>query len=142
MGCARWRTHGLLRASEAAFDPYLTASHHVVPTNPRQVTKGAPHIILKLTKDEHVKHMTEQAVHAFGERGIRCLAVARTFPGKEDWLMAGLLTFLDPPRPDTKDTVHKAMAYGVDVKVGRKEAETLYGKHVAQNGICYGTTQD
>lgn len=82
-----------------------------------KVTKGAPHIILKLTKDEHVKHMTEQAVHAFGERGIRCLAVARTFPGKEDWLMAGLLTFLDPPRPDTKDTVHKAMAYGVDVKM-------------------------
>lgn len=31
--------------------------------------------------------------------------------------MAGLLTFLDPPRPDTKDTIHKAMAYGVDVKM-------------------------
>jgi len=29
----------------------------------------------------------------------------------------GLLTFLDPPRPDTKDTIHKAIAYGVGVKM-------------------------
>jgi len=31
--------------------------------------------------------------------------------------MLGLLTFLDPPRPDTKDTIHKAIAYGVGVKM-------------------------
>jgi magnesium-transporting ATPase (P-type) len=29
----------------------------------------------------------------------------------------GILTFLDPPRPDTKDTLERAMAYGVDVKM-------------------------
>ena len=31
--------------------------------------------------------------------------------------MLGLLTFLDPPRPDTKETIFKAMEYGVDVKM-------------------------
>jgi H+-transporting ATPase len=32
-------------------------------------------------------------------------------------LLQGILTFLDPPRPDTKDTLERAMAYGVDVKM-------------------------
>jgi H+-transporting ATPase len=31
--------------------------------------------------------------------------------------MLGLLTFLDPPRPDTKATIHKAIGYGVAVKM-------------------------
>ncbi|GLC35934.1 hypothetical protein PLESTB_000520900 [Pleodorina starrii] len=83
-----------------------------------KVTKGAPHIILKLTHDERVHHMVDETVAAFGLRGIRCLAVARTLEDDPDtWHMAGLLTFLDPPRPDTKDTIHKAMAFGVDVKM-------------------------
>ncbi|KXZ56375.1 hypothetical protein GPECTOR_1g332 [Gonium pectorale] len=81
-----------------------------------KVTKGAPHIILKLTHDERIHKLVEVAVDAFGQRGIRCLAVARTLDDGQ-WHMAGLLTFLDPPRPDTKDTIHKAMAYGVDVKM-------------------------
>ncbi|GIL72639.1 hypothetical protein Vretimale_4385 [Volvox reticuliferus] len=82
-----------------------------------KVTKGAPHIILKLCKDSRVHHLVEETVSAFGLRGIRCLAIARTIEDDETWHMAGLLTFLDPPRPDTKDTIHKAMAFGVDVKM-------------------------
>ncbi|KAG2499210.1 hypothetical protein HYH03_002791 [Edaphochlamys debaryana] len=83
-----------------------------------KVSKGAPHIILKLCKDEEVAHRVEETVGAFGLRGIRCLAVARTMDNDlENWHMAGLLTFLDPPRPDTKETIHKAMAFGVDVKM-------------------------
>jgi len=31
--------------------------------------------------------------------------------------MLGILTFLDPPRPDTKETIENAMALGVDVKM-------------------------
>ena len=31
--------------------------------------------------------------------------------------MMGLLTFLDPPRPDTKETVRLAKEYGVAVKM-------------------------
>lgn len=65
-------------------------------------------------------------------RGIRCLSVART--GKKSipksmandtgddevlntWEYVGLITFLDPPRPDTKETIERANAYGVDVKM-------------------------
>ena len=42
----------------------------------------------------------EQDVHSLGARGIRSLAVART-NDQGEWVMLGLLTFLDPPRADT-----------------------------------------
>lgn len=44
-------------------------------------------------------------VTALGKRGIRSLAVARTKLGDESltkWEAVGMLSFLDPPRPDTK----------------------------------------
>jgi hypothetical protein len=44
------------------------------------------------------------------------MAVAKTNK-EEKWELIGILTFLDPPRPDTKDTIDKSMAFGVDVKM-------------------------
>jgi magnesium-transporting ATPase (P-type) len=58
----------------------------------------------------------ERDVTVLGERGIRSLAVAKK-DGDGPWRMLGLLTFLDPPRPDTKDTIDRAHGYGVDVKM-------------------------
>ena len=53
-----------------------------------------------------------------GSRGIRALAIARTADADmKEFEMVGLLTFLDPPRPDTKRTIERAMEYGVDVKM-------------------------
>ena len=85
-----------------------------------KTTKGAPHVLLKLiTVDkERVAKAVEAKVHELGMRGIRSLAVARsTDPEGKGWEFLGILTFLDPPRPDTKETIHRAMAYGVDVKM-------------------------
>ena len=57
-------------------------------------------------------------MHNLGARGIRCLAVARTTDeAMAKWTMLGILTFLDPPRPDTKATVEAALEKGVDVKM-------------------------
>jgi H+-transporting ATPase len=81
-----------------------------------KTTKGAPHVLLELCKNESVKSMCESDVHRFGQRGIRCLAVAKTNDSNE-WEMVGLLTFLDPPRHDTKETIHQALHYGVEVKM-------------------------
>ena len=50
------------------------------------------------------------------DRGIRTLAVAKTDSGGT-WKMLGMLTFLDPPRPDTKQTIEEAREYGVSVKM-------------------------
>jgi len=51
-----------------------------------------------------------------GQRGVRSLAVAKT-DADGTWRMLGLLTFLDPPRPDTKHTIDRAGEYGVEVKM-------------------------
>jgi len=57
-------------------------------------------------------------------RGIRGLAVARTNP-KEQWELMGILTFLDPPRPDTRATIEKAYDYGIDVKMITGDQQTI-----------------
>lgn len=81
-----------------------------------KATKGAPHVLLKLCTDDEVKHRCEADVTKLGQRGIRSLAVARTDDNGQ-FRMLGLLTFLDPPRHDTKETIHRAISYGVEVKM-------------------------
>ena len=62
--------------------------------------------------DVEVKEQVEAAVVEFGEMGIRTLAVAKMDGLNGEWKMMGLLTFLDPPRPDTKQTIIDANKYG------------------------------
>jgi H+-transporting ATPase len=82
-----------------------------------KVTKGAPNIVLNLCKNKsEIQSRVEGIITDLGGRGIRCLSVARTFENDE-WYMLGILTFLDPPRPDTKLTIENANKYGVDVKM-------------------------
>lgn len=81
-----------------------------------KTTKGAPHVILKLVNDVHTTVIVERDIKELGERGIRSLAVAKTNEGGE-WQMLGILTFLDPPRPDTLQTLQDAKKYGVAVKM-------------------------
>lgn len=86
-----------------------------------KVTKGAPKVIWELCDDEEVVARVQHDVLAYGERGIRALAIGMTEvqpDGEiEGWKMLGLLTFLDPPRLDTKETIERAQYYGVDVKM-------------------------
>ena len=65
--------------------------------------QGAPHVILNMcaNKDE-IRSSVEKTVHDLGTRGIRSLAVGRKDGEDGPWRMLGILTFLDPPRPDTK----------------------------------------
>ena len=81
-----------------------------------RVTKGAAHVLLHLVNDPVVTEMVERDVKYLGERGVRSLAVARTNDVGQ-WVMLGLLTFLDPPRPDTLQTILDAQGYGVAVKM-------------------------
>ena len=73
-----------------------------------KTTKGAPHVILQLTSDAEKKKRCEDDVTSLAMRGIRCLAVAKT-DEDDEWQLLGLLTFLDPPRHDTK--VHSAQSH-------------------------------
>jgi H+-transporting ATPase len=53
------------------------------------------------------KEAVEEAVANYGGRGIRTLAVAHTKGDDDYYNFAALITFLDPPRPDTKSTIHR-----------------------------------
>ena len=83
-----------------------------------KTSKGAPHIILALLPpdDNETREQVEADVFRLGEKGIRSLAVAKT-DSRGDWRMVGLLTFLDPPRPDTKKTIQEARRFSVAVKM-------------------------
>jgi H+-transporting ATPase len=81
-----------------------------------KTTKGAPHVLLKLVNDPNITAVVEKDIKYLGERGIRSLAIAKTNESGE-WMMLGLLTFLDPPRPDTLQTIQDAKKYGVEVKM-------------------------
>lgn len=48
-------------------------------------------------------------------RGLRALAVANSKDNGETWALVGLISLLDPPRPDSADTIKEAQALGVEV---------------------------
>lgn len=79
------------------------------------VSKGAPPTMIDLVGGN------DDAIHAVNDlagRGLRALGVARTFPGKPDeWHLVGMISLLDPPRPDSAETVAKCHEYGVQVKM-------------------------
>jgi H+-transporting ATPase len=106
------------------FDPLIKRTESTVQNKETgeqyKVSKGAPHIILdllpKTDASDIVRQQVERDVAKYGERGIRSLAVARTSNDNE-WYMIGLLTFLDPPRADTKETIRQTREHGVQVKM-------------------------
>jgi H+-transporting ATPase len=102
------------------FDPIVKRTEGTVRDrktgNVFKTSKGAPHVISALVGDSKIDVMVERDVHALGQRGIRSLAVAKT-NDKGKWIYLGMLTFLDPPRPDTKKTIEAAISYGVQVKM-------------------------
>ncbi|EPY19422.1 H+-transporting ATPase [Strigomonas culicis] len=82
-----------------------------------KVTKGAPHIVLQMVHNQdEINDEVVDIIDTLASRGVRCLSVART-DSSNRWHMAGILTFLDPPRPDTKETIRRSKHYGVDVKM-------------------------
>jgi H+-transporting ATPase len=91
-----------------------------------KVTKGAPHIIQHLEPETPATEECGRLVTGFGQDGVRCMAISvsddiTNFVEGTDppvsWHLQGLLTFLDPPRDDTKETIARSQAYGVPVRM-------------------------
>lgn len=101
------------------FDANIKRTEATVIENGQEfkVTKGAPHVLAALVPDQAIHDKVMSDVQGLGKRGIRSLAVARTLTKDGEWHMLGLLTFLDPPRADTKDTIDSARKHGVPTKM-------------------------
>ncbi|ORC92747.1 proton motive P-type ATPase 2 [Trypanosoma theileri] len=82
-----------------------------------RVTRGAPHVILQLVyNQDEINDEVVEIIESLASRGIHCLSVAKT-DSQGRWHLCGILTFLDPPRPDMRDTIRRSKEYGVDVKM-------------------------
>ncbi|KAG2230370.1 hypothetical protein INT48_007665 [Thamnidium elegans] len=92
-----------------------------------RVTKGMSHMILDLCtrdKTEAIIQALNDDVDEFARRGLRALALAidEIPSGVVDaegigFKLVGLLPIYDPPRSDTKETIDRAQALGVGVKM-------------------------
>ncbi|KAG0357809.1 hypothetical protein BGZ54_000182, partial [Gamsiella multidivaricata] len=77
-----------------------------------KVAKGAPQVIIKLVggDDDAVR-----AVNSLAKRGLRALGVARTREGSMDeFELIGMIALIDPPRPDSAETIARCRHMGVD----------------------------
>ncbi|KAL1917538.1 uncharacterized protein VTP21DRAFT_3931 [Calcarisporiella thermophila] len=115
------------------FDPIIKMTRATVINTETnmvfKVAKGAPQVIIKLVggNDEAVR-----AVNSFARRGLRALGVARTVPGDlERYELIGMISFLDPPQPDSVATIAECARLGVDIKMITGD-QLIIAKEVAQ----------
>jgi len=111
------------------FDPkYKRTESHVRSRensqNEYKVTKGAPQVILNMCSScpPEQANLISSKIGELAARGIRSLGIAVCQAKQDDaewsgWRFVGILTFLDPPRHDTKLTIERAQNLGIDVKM-------------------------
>lgn len=128
VNCQELTDMGFVQTDYIPFDHKLKRTESVVKTPEGKsihLMKGAPEVVLNLCKGnlDQVRSSVEKSVADLAQRGIRCLGVAYADEGDE-YRFQGILTFLDPPRPDTHATLKQAEALGVSVKM-------ITGDHLA-----------
>jgi H+-transporting ATPase len=83
----------------------------------RHYAKGAPQAIMALAEpNAHFLSRYQTTVAELARKGYRALGVGRSDDGKT-WSIVGLISLMDPPRPDAKATIDAAKALGVNVKM-------------------------
>ncbi len=81
-------------------------------------TKGAPQVIIDLCHLEaEAAEKAGKVVTDLAETGFRALGVAESRDGGASWTFLGILSLLDPPREDSKETIRLARERGLRVKM-------------------------
>jgi H+-transporting ATPase len=110
------------------FDPVRKRAESTVRTPDGsiiQVMKGAPQVILRICEvDESLNAKIMEGVEQFAKKGYRTLGVARSEDQKK-WRYLGLIALLDPPRPDTKQTLQEIHGMGVEIKTVTGDHESI-----------------
>lgn len=103
------------------FDPVGKRTESIVidPQGKRfNFTKGAPQVIIDLCalKDD-ILSKANQTVANLAAKGMRALGVAKSTDDGKNWTFLGILSMLDPPRDDSRDTITRAKEHGLGVKM-------------------------
>lgn len=95
-----------------------TLAEATSPTGQHIVTcKGAPQIVRDLLEDPAARAAVDRYIAERATRGLRSLGVAKSTNGGASWELVGLISLLDPPRPDSAETIELAKSLGVEVKM-------------------------
>jgi H+-transporting ATPase len=120
------------------FDPVNKRTEATVKDtsgNELRVTKGAPQVIIALAQlagDDLNRAQT--LVNDLASKGYRTIAVAKS-EGGGAWTFLGILPLYDPPRPDSKQTIARAVEYGVQVKMVTGDNVAIARQISAQLGM-------
>ena len=103
------------------FDPVSKRTEGDV-TDPQgkslRFTKGAPQVVIDLCAlDADEKAKADKAVAGLAAHGMRALGVAESTDAGKSWQFLGILSMLDPPRDDSKETIQRAKDHGLQVKM-------------------------
>ncbi len=80
--------------------------------------KGAPQAISALCKlDAKTEKAYGDKVEDLAKHGFRALGVANSGDDGKTWKLLGLLSLLDPPRPDAATTIAQTKKLGLEVKM-------------------------
>lgn len=86
--------------------------------NTLRYTKGAPQVVLDLCAlDAEAMKTGQDNVASLAAKGMRALGVARSSDQGKTWEFLGVLSLLDPPRDDSKETIQRAKEHGLSVKM-------------------------
>ncbi|MEA3276419.1 MAG: plasma-membrane proton-efflux P-type ATPase [Pseudomonadota bacterium] len=115
------RLDGYKQTKFVPFDPVSKRTEGVVTDEQGRAlrfTKGAPQVVIGLCAlDGDTKAKAEQAVAALAAKGRRALGVAESDDDGKSWRFLGILSMLDPPRDDSKETIQRAKEHGLAVKM-------------------------
>ncbi len=112
---------GYTVAKFVPFDPVSKRTEGQV-TDPKgqalRCTKGAPQVIIDLCNlDAETTAKATGTVADLAARGLRALGVAQSTDDGSSWSFLGILSMLDPPRDDSRETIAYAKEHGLQVKM-------------------------
>jgi H+-transporting ATPase len=85
---------------------------------PFRYTKGAPQVIVALCKlDADTEARANKTVADLAAVGMRALGIAESADDGVTWSFLGILSMLDPPRDDSRETIEHAKEHGLQVKM-------------------------
>jgi len=113
------RTDGYRQVEFTPFDPVRKRTEATIEgdNGTLMVSKGAPQAILALCNNTSVETQVTAQVEAFARKGFRTLGVALKQSTDADYRFVGLLSFYDPPRDDSAETISQAKQLGLDIKM-------------------------
>ena len=137
------------------FDPVNKKTIGIV-TGPdgrtRHFAKGAPQAIESMCQlDASSAKLYDDQIAELASHGYRALGAARSDDDGKSWKLLGILSLMDPPRPDAKQTIIEAeklglsvkMVTGDDVAIGSEIARQLgLGEHLLVASDVFGQSSN